>query len=478
MDGLKSVPRETRMQPLVVINTVGLTGRHVSLAPRLSALARTGWQRPLREIVPAVTCTAQATLLTGKPASEHGIVGNGWLFRDTGEVRFWQQSNRLIQGEPVYVTARRRAAERGRRVRCAKLFWWFNQGAAVDVYVTPKPHYGADGNKAFDILGAPASLADDLKKTLGAFPFPTFWGPMAGLPCTQWIAACAAEVVRGRGVPGGGAPELTLVYLPHLDYDTQRLGPDKCDWPRLVGELDAACAPLLDAARAAGARVWIVNEYAHVPVRRPVFLNRALREAGMLTARPGPFGEQLDTFDSRAFAVCDHQIAHIYVNSNADLPAVRERLAAVPGVARLFAGGERADLGLDHMRAGDVVALADTDAWFAYPFWLDDRRAPDYARTVDIHRKPGYDPCELFFNPQLWWPKGRAMRRLIQKKLGFRTLFDVIPLDARLVKGSHGLPVLDAAARPVLIGDGPAPAETEVAQTDVRDLILRALELG
>lgn len=465
------------MQPLLVINTVGLTARHLPLASRLNGLAQAGWQRPLREVLPAVTCTAQASLLTGKTASEHGIVGNGWLYRETGEVRFWQQSNRLLQAEPLYVTARRRASERGRPFRCAKLFWWFNQGAAVDVSVTPKPHYGADGNKAFDITGSPVGLTEQLKKTLGPFPFPSFWGPMAGLACTEWIARCAAEILRGHGVPGGGAPELTLVYLPHLDYDTQRLGPDRCDWTKLVGELDAACGPLVDAARAAGAAVWVVNEYTHVPVRQAVLPNRALREAGLLVARPGPFGEQLDTFESRAFAVCDHQVAHVYVNRPEDVGRVRNVLAALTGTARLLAAQERAEWALHHPRAGDLVALAEPDAWFAYPFWLDDRQAPDYARTVDIHRKPGYDPCELFFDPKLWWPKGRALRRLVQKKLGFRTLFDVVPLDPGLVKGSHGLPVTDALDRPVLIGTGVAPEAAVVPQTAVRDLWLRALGL-
>src|SRR5205823_13114012 len=143
------------------------TPRLLPFAPRLSALAAGGWMRPLREVLPAVTCTAQASILTGELPSRHGIVGNGWLFRDTGEVRFWQQSNRLLQAEPLYVTARRRAAERGQHFRCAKLFWWFNQGAAVDVSVTPKPHYGTDGNKVFDILTTPAPLADDLRAALG-----------------------------------------------------------------------------------------------------------------------------------------------------------------------------------------------------------------------------------------------------------------------------------------------------------------------
>jgi len=273
-------------------------------------------------------------------------------------------------------------------------------------------------------------------------------------------------------------PDLTLVYLPHLDYDPQRFGPDGCNMPRLVGELDAACAPLLDAARDSSTRVWAVSEYGHVPVRRPVLPNRALRQAGLLVVRPGPFGEQLDTFESRAFAVCDHQLAHVYVRDEADLPRVRDLLAGLPGVARVLAGEERAEIDLRHPRSGEIVALSEPDAWFAYPFWLHDRQAPDYARTVDIHRKPGYDPCELFFDPKLTWPKGKAALRLLQKKLGFRTLFDVIPLDATLVKGSHGLRAADAADRPLLIGDGPAPCGEGLPMTAVRDLLLGALDLA
>jgi predicted AlkP superfamily pyrophosphatase or phosphodiesterase len=352
------------------------------------------------------------------------------------------------------------------------LFWWFNQGAAVDISVTPKPHYGTAGNKAFDILTIPENLAGKLKQSQGQFPFPSFWGPTAGLPATAWIAQCAARVVKEH------RPELTLVYLPHLDYDTQRFGPHSCDMPRLVRELDDACAPLLDGARALGARVWVVNEYTHVPVKRAVTLNRALRQAGLLTIRPGPFGEQLDTFASRAFAVCDHQLAHVYVREPEDLQGVRDLLASLPGVARLLGGAERAEIGLDHSRAGEMVALASPDAWFAYPFWMDDRKAPDYARTVNIHAKPGYDPCELFFDPRLVWPSGRVIRRLVQKKLGFRTLFDVVPLEPSLVKGSHGLAVTEADDRPVLIGDGAAPSAAELPMTEVRDLLLQALDLG
>src|SRR5205807_3277370 len=190
----------------------------------------------------------------------------------------------------------------------------------------------------------------------------------------EWIARCAALVLRAE------RPDLTLVYLPHLDYDPQRFGPAGCDMARRVGELDAACAPLLDAAREAGARVWVVSEYGHVQVSRAVLPNRALRRAGLLAVRPGPFGEALDTFTSRAFAVCDHQVAHVYVSDPEDLHRTKEVLAGLPGVARVLAGEGRGELGLRHERSGELVALAEADAWFAYPFWLDDRLAPDYAR--------------------------------------------------------------------------------------------------
>jgi len=462
------VPPTSKPAPLVLIDAVGLTGRLLPMAPRLSALARDGWSRPLREVVPAVTCTAQASLLTGKTPAGHGVVGNGWLFRETGEVRFWQQSNALIGAEPLYATALRLARERGRSFRTAKLFWWFNQGAEVEWSVTPKPYYGADGDKAFGIYGTPEGLTDRLERDLGPFPFRTFWGPAAGLPCSRWIAACAAKML------GDDPPDLTLVYLPHLDYDPQKLGPSGSDMPRLVGELDVACAPLLDAAKRAGARTWVVSEYGHCDVTRPVYLNRALRRAGLLSARPGPFGEVLDTFGSRALAVCDHQVAHVYVRRPEDIPRAAGVLAEEPGVGRVLAGEARAEVGLDHPRSGELVALSDRDAWFAYPFWLDDREAPDYARTVDIHRKPGYDPCELFLDPELSWPKGRLIARLARKKLGFRTLFDVIPLDAALVRGSHGLPAVDPTDRPVLVGDG-SPPGADPATTDVRSLVLAAL---
>ena len=459
------------LQPLVWLNVVGLTPRLLEHAPRLRALGEAGCAKPLGGIVPAVTCSAQATALTGLAPSGHGVVGNGWFHRDTGEVRFWLQSNRLIQGETIYAAAKRRAAERGVPFTCAKLFWWFNQGAPVDWSVTPKPWYGADGSKAFGIHGEPQTLCGELEGALGDFPFHAFWGPMSGLPSTEWIAQAAAHVLRTR------SPTLTLVYLPHLDYDLQRFGPDAPETAARVAEVDAAAGLVIDAAQAAGAEVMAFSEYGLLPVRRHSAPNRILREAGLLTVRDGPFGEAIDAYQSRALAVCDHQIAHVYVPDEAD----RERVAALfeqeDTVARVLDHRAKVAMGLEHPRAGDLVLLARPDAWFAYPYWLDDKRAPDFARTIDIHRKPGYDPCELFFDPKLLAPKLRLGRKLMAKKLGFRYLMDVVPLDPALVKGSHGLLPLDGQDGPVLVSDDRGASHAVSTLADLKAYSLRRMGL-
>jgi predicted AlkP superfamily pyrophosphatase or phosphodiesterase len=366
------------------------------------------------------------------------VVGNGWLFRDTREVRFWQQSNDLVEGEKLYVPG-----------STAKMFWWFNQGAPVEWSATPKPHYGCDGSKQFGILDRTGT---DLERHLGPFPFPSFWGPKAGLPSSDWIARAAARVIREK------SPRLSLVYLPHLDYDYQRFGPGSLERLR---EADACAGLVIDAAKERGQQVVVVSEYGIVPVSKAVYLNRELRRRGWLTVRDGPYGEMLETFESKAFAVADHQLAHVYVRG-IDREEVRRALKAVPGVDRV---ADPAELELDHPRSGELIALSAPDAWFAYPYWLDDARAPDFARTVDIHRKPGYDPCELFLTSPL-----RAGARLLQKKLGFRYRMDVVPLDASLVKGSHGLrPAPEDGA--AIVGPGAPPADMQGFKDYLRGLL-------
>lgn len=407
------------MTKVCIIDVVGLTPELLAYAPRLRELGRAQvWQPP----VPAVTCTVQATLLTGAMPSVHGIVGNGWYQRDSGEIRFWQQSNRLIQSGLLYDG-----------VETAKMFWWFNQHANVRWSATPKPHYGCDGSKVFDIID---STDCELVKHLGPFPFFSFWGPNAGLPATEWIASATARVMREN------QPELTLTYLPHLDYDFQRYR--QPDMER-VREVDRCAGLVIDAAQDIGAIPIVVSEYGLVPVQRAVGINRVLRENGLLAVRSGPYGEMLIPGDSRAFAVVDHQVAHIYVRDPSLRAGVRDLILGIDGVSDVVAPEA---LQCEHSRSGDWIALAEPDAWFHYYYWVDDRMAPDFARTVDIHRKPGYDPNELFMTSKV-----RAAMRLMQKKLGLRYKMDVIPLDPSLVGGSHGLQNA-AGQSPLILGPG------------------------
>ena len=434
------------MHPLVVLNVVGLTpeliGPHT---PNIARLAVHGALRNLRTVTPAVTCSAQATFLTGLPPSDHGAVANGWLFRDLSEVWLWRQSNRLLAGERVWDAGRARDP----RFTCANMFWWYNMASSADFAVTPRPIYKADGRKIPDCYAQPGALRDELTRKLGAFPLFQFWGPATSVRSSRWIADAALHVLETRD------PTLTLVYLPHLDYVLQRLGPDDPGIADDLAEIDAVAGSLIRAAHAAGRRVMVLSEYGIVPVSTPVHINRALREAGLLAIRTEEGGELLDAPQSRAFAVADHQIAHVYVADAADVPRVRALLEDLDGVAEVWGEKEKRQNGLDHPRSGELVALARADAWFTYYYWLDDRRAPDFARCVDIHRKPGYDPVEMFLDPALRFPKLSVGWRLMKKALGLRTLMDVIPLDATLVRGSHGRADTPDERGPVLISSEP-----------------------
>lgn len=460
------------MKPLLVLNVVGLAWRHLGeRTPHLNALVARGAGAPMDTVLPAVTCSAQATLLTGLMPRDHGVVGNGWLFRDTNEVRFWQQANSLVQAEKLYETVRLRDPA----CSVAKLFWWYNMGAAVDLSITPRPWYPADGRKLMGVYGQPASYPEGLEEELGPFPFFDFWGPKAGLASSEWIARAAVRTLE-RERPG-----LTLVYLPHLDYDHQRFGPDAPASLEAIEAVDKLVGQLVGAADALGANTVVLSEYAIEDVDRPVYLNRVLREAGLLEVRPEPpggrMGERLDPFASRAFAVADHQVAHVYVSDPTDVERTRAILRATPGVEEILDREAQAAFGIDHPRAGELVVVAEEGAWFAYPFWLDEDQAPDFARTVAIHDKPGYDPCELFLDPGLKLPMARVARRLTQKKLGMRYLMDVIPLDASLVRGSHGRLPSTPGRGPVFLATEPFDDEL-VAMTSVKQRLLTLLGLG
>jgi predicted AlkP superfamily pyrophosphatase or phosphodiesterase len=452
------------MHPLLVLNVVGLTPELIGAnTPNIARLVERGGMRALRTVTPAVTCSVQATFLTGLSPSGHGAVANGWLFRDLYEIWLWRQSNRLLDGERVWDAGKKRDPG----FTCANMFWWYNMASSADYAVTPRPIYKSDGRKLPDCYAQPFELRDELTTKLGAFPLFSFWGPATSISSTRWIADAALHVMATRN------PTLTLVYLPHLDYCLQKLGPAHDGIVADLREVDAVVGDLVAAAEASGRHVLVLSEYGIVPVDKAVHINRALREAGLLAVRVEEGGELLDPPQSRAFAVADHQVAHVYVEDRRDVPRVRALLEALDGVADVWAEEEKRAHGLDHERSGELIAIAQPNAWFTYYYWLDDRHAPDFAPTVDIHRKPGYDPVELFLDPAIRFPKFAVGWRLIKRKLGMRALMDVIPLDAALVRGSHGRADTPETRSPVVISSAVDTLPEGVCQaTDVKQLML------
>ncbi|WP_425237666.1 alkaline phosphatase family protein [Ulvibacterium sp.] len=417
------------MRKTVVINVVGLTKRLIGEhTPFIKSFLEKGKSTVIQPVLPAVTCSAQSTYLTGKYPSEHGIVGNGWYFKDECEVKFWRQSNKLVQSEKIWDKLKKQDSN----FTCANLFWWYNMYANTDYNVTPRPNYLADGRKIPDIYSHPSTLRDTLQEELGTFPLFHFWGPKTSIKSSQWIADATLRTDEIY------SPTLTLIYLPHLDYNLQRYGLDFNIISKDLQEIDSVVKQLAEHYRKQEAHIILLSEYGITNVNRPVHLNRILRKAGYVNIRTERGLELLDAGASKAFAVADHQIAHVYLNDDSIKSKVRETLEKLEGVEKVLSGEEIKETNLNHDRCGDLVVIADKDSWFTYYFWMDDAKAPDFARMVDIHKKPGYDPVEMHTDPRDKWVMAKVIGKLIKKKLGFRTVMDIIPLDASLIKGSHG----------------------------------------
>ena len=498
------------MNRLAVINVVGLTealiGEHT---PRIAEFRNRGALAHIAPAFPAVTCTAQSNYLTGKPPSEHGIVGNGWFNREFAETQFWKQSNHVVHGQKIWDALREQSdlvTRHSSPATSANCFWWFNMYSSVDYAITPRPMYPADGRKFFDVYSWPYSIREEIKRDLGEFPFFSFWGPAAGMDSPQGKADAASRWIAesAKWIENKFSPTLNLIYLPHLDYNLQRHGvysmgygypqisPDSekfantlcTDFVPLFKQeilpdlhaIDAIVGDLIDYFSQRGVQVVLLSEYGITNVDTPIHLNRLFREQGWLTVKDELGREILDAGASKVFVVADHQVAHIYLNDQSLEKSVREVLGKVPGVEKILGQNEKIAAGIDHPRAGDLIAVAAENAWFTYYYWLDDARAPDFARTVDIHRKPGYDPVELFLDPKIPLVKLKIAWRLLQKKLGLRMLMDVIPLDATLVKGSHGRRPADKKDWPVFITSQPEfLSREEIESTDVHQILLRHL---
>lgn len=448
------------MNKTVVIDIVGLSahliGEHT---PFIKSWMQGRHLQSIKPMLPAVTTSVQSTYVTGKWPAEHGIVGNGWYDRTDCEIKFWKQSNKLVATEKIW----ERAKKADPTFTCSKMFWWYNMYSTADYSITPRPNYLADGRKLPDCYSHPAELRDYLQTELGQFPLFQFWGPGANIKSSRWIAD--ASILTDRRYD----PTLTLIYLPHLDYCLQKFGPDLSAVGKDLREIDAVVKDLVRYYEEKGAKIILLSEYGIGPVSKPVHINRLLREKGLLGIREERGLELLDAGASRAFAVADHQVAHVYLNDPSVLETVKALFESAPGIKRVLDKKEQKQQHVDHERAGDLVLVADDDSWFTYYFWTDDAKAPDYARSIDIHKKPGYDPLEMFMTSKL-----RAGYKLLRKKLALRYVMDVIPLDATLVKGSHGSPFISPQYFPMLISDS-SVSDKPLQATAVNEVIWELL---
>jgi len=447
---------------LLVINLVGLNRVSLAKMPRLQkAFADCGDPITLQPPLPAVTCSSQATMLTGTLPHQHGIVSNGWFFEETGEARFWLRSDRLVQGEKVWEALK----QSDPRISVANLFWRFATHSKCDWVVTERPTYWADGRKSPDIFTTPGNLRDELVQSLGPFPLFRFWGPATSIASSRWIADATAHVIKNHD------PHLTLSYLPHLDYDLQKFGPQSEQAGQACREIDEVATGLVEQARELGRSVMILSEYGITGVSQPVYLNRCLREAGWIRVQRAENGELLEVGESEAFALCSHQVAHVHVRQARNVADVKRKLEALPGVDRVLDTSEMQAVGLAHPRAGQLFAIAEQGAWFAYPYWLEDREAPDFARCVAIHDKPGHDPLEMFLGTG---GKARVLKRLLQSKLGFRVPFDVISQDGNLIRGSHGRLPDSEQESPLVLADfdyAHASHAKHLSMTEIKSVI-------
>ncbi|MDP6964038.1 MAG: alkaline phosphatase family protein [Planctomycetota bacterium] len=449
------------MKATLVINVVGLTSELLNSGsmPKLKSFADSRQTKNINAAFPAVTCTSQANMLMGDTPAQHGAVANGWYFRDLSEVWLWRQSANLINGKGNSIFDRWRQSKSGDDAICHQIFWWWNLPSDADYSVTPRPTYFADGRKGPDIHSKPPSLRKQLQQKLGPFPLFNFWGPNANIKSTQWIIDATHEHLREH--PCG----LHLSYLPHLDYDLQRYGPNSPQAEKACRELDTAIAPLLDLDNT---EVIVLSEYGIEEVHDCIYPNRMLNEAGLLTIHPAKNGALLDPGHSRAFAVCDHQLAHVYVKHDSDIQQVLDLFSGLPQIESVKLRHQISDL--DHPRSGEIILTAAKGYWFAYHYWNDNQQEPDFARCVDIHKKPGYDPCELFLDPEIKFAKAKIAWKLIKKNIGMRYTLNVVPIDGKLVKGSHGRPPSKPELGPLIIAaDDFMPDGDSVDSTAVFD---------
>ncbi|MDZ4818497.1 MAG: alkaline phosphatase family protein [Planctomycetota bacterium] len=438
---------------VVLLSVPGLRQQELEKMPHLAKLTATGDRTTLVPSFPAVTCPVQVNMTTGKHPRFHGVIANGYYWRDRQEVEMWTAWNDVIQSPQIWDILHQHNSE----IRSAVWFPLLSKGCGADFICTPAPIHNPDGSESLWCYTRPTEMYGELRDALGHFPLQHFWGPMANIKSTAWIVDSAIHAAKEH------RPNFFYIYLPHLDYAAQKYGPDSVQAQTALVDLDNTLGKLfsgLDQAYGVAEDIAlrplyiVASEYAIVPVDHVSYPNRVLREAGLLKVRTQDGGEVIDFQQSAAWALADHQLSHVFVKDRSPevIAQVCELFKGHAGIAEVLSGVDRQRYELEHEHSGDVILISTPNSWQAYYYWLDDANAPAFARTVDIHRKPGYDPVEMHFD----------------------TATKSIPLDATLVKGSHGAPAKEGWQRGVILTSEPGVLEgPPMMDIDVFELVLR-----
>lgn len=385
------------------------------LIPNISALAEKGESAKMEPVFPAVTCTVQASILSGKYPNEHGIISNGLYDRSNHSVSFWEQASSLVQRERVWDVLKKRSAKTQSNIKTAVLFWQNTMYANSDVIVTPRPLHMGDGSMIQWCYSKPTGWYEDTAKSIGEFNLATYWGPIASYKSSEWIGKAAEYTMEKL------RSNLMFVYIPHVDYSAQRFGKNSNQARDDLKKADSIVGSMVEKASNLGigsdTEFLILSEYSFDDVSGAIPINLKLREAGLLDTRTIGEKEYIDFEYSKAFAMVDHQVAHIYIKDGF-IDKTNRVLRDISGVERVLTKDEQKKMKIDNERSGELIAVSAKDRWFSYYWWHEPQKAPPFAGTVDIHRKPGYDPVELFFDREK----------------------NCIPLDTNLIKGSHGRP--------------------------------------
>lgn len=447
---------------MLIIDVAALSPIEVTeKTPHLRALAQQGGLYPLREPFPSLTCTSHATWIYGSLPNRHGMIGNCLYSREHAKLFNWNRSSHLIAGTPLWEAAK----QRDPKVRTANLFTRHCADTSCEIRVVERPVYWMSGRKQFEFFAEPRPLHDELVAKLGKFPFQTFWGPMAGIASSRWIIGAAVHVMETSD------PELMLVYPPYLDYDAARFGPDSAQAKQALRVMDEALLPLISAARGQGRDVLIVSDYGFETVDQPVYPNRVLRRAGFMHIEDPENGERIDFGTSRAFAVCDNQVAHVYVAQAEDIPNVRKVLEDIDGVKEVLDRDAQAQLGIDHPRSGELVITAQPRAFFSYPYWLDDDKAPDFADCVAVFDKVGTDTCELFLKPGI---RGKLhfAKRLAQLVAGIKVPYNIVDTNDANVRGARRIARDDPQRGATAISSWDLGRSGPIPMEDLKEIVL------